>query len=73
MKIHELGKKLNIEVKAILGYLSSKGYKGLDADSEVPESMVQKIKEHFTPLAAVEKKADAPKAVALPDFRVKKV
>ena len=72
MRIHELGKELNIDGKAIVGFLSNHGFEGLSSTSAVPETMVQKIKDHFTPASQTEKKA-SPKAVALPDYIVKKV
>ena len=73
MRIHELGKELNIESKAIIGFLSTKGLDNLTSANAVPENMIQEIRDHFTPVKGAEKKSDAPKAVALPDYIVKKV
>ena len=41
MRIHELAKKLNIEGKAIIGFLNSKGYDTLTSANAVPEEMLE--------------------------------
>ena len=73
MRIYELGKELNIDSKAIIGFLDGKGYKGLTSASSVPESMMTELKGHFSPAAQNAKKNDVPKAAPLPDYIVKKV
>ena len=73
MRIYELGKELNIDSKAIIGFLDGKGYKGLTSASSVPESMMTELREHFSPAAQNAKRNDVPKAAPLPDYIVKKV
>ena len=72
MRIYELGKELNIDSKAIIGFLDGKGYKGLTSASSVPESMMTELREHFSPAAQSAKRNDVPKAAPLPDYIVKK-
>ena len=73
MRIYELGKELNIDSKAIIGFLDGKGHKGLTSASSVPESMMTELRDHFSPAAQNAKKNDVPKAAPLPDYIVKKV
>ena len=73
MRIYELGKELNIDGKAIIGFLEGKGYKGLTSANSVPDAMISVLKEHFAPAAKDVKKNEAPKAAPLPDYIVKKV
>ena len=73
MRIYELGKELNIDSKAIIGFLDGKGHKGLTSASSVPESMMTELREHFSPAAQNAKRNDVPKAAPLPDYIVKKV
>ena len=73
MRIFELGNELNVSNKAIIDFLVEKGYKdNLVSTNAVPKEWIEKVKEHFAPASGA-KKSDAPKAVPLPDFIVKKV
>ncbi len=71
MRIHELGKELNVNSSAIIGFLNANGYADLTPTSAIPEQMMQKVKKHFESSADSSKSA-APKAVAVPDFINKK-
>ena len=67
MRIHELGKELNVNSNAIIGFLNTKGYADLTPTSAIPEQMIQNVRKHFATSSDGSKSA-APKAVAVPDF-----
>ena len=71
MRIHELGKELNVNSSAIIGFLNANGYADLTPTSAIPEQMIPKVKKHFASSADGSRSA-APKAVAVPDFINKK-
>lgn len=71
MRIHELGKELNVNSSAIIGFLNANGYADLTPTSAIPEQMIPKVKKHFAS-SADSSRAAAPKAVAVPDFINKK-
>ena len=74
MRIYELGKELNVDSKAIIGFLgSSADGKELTSMSAIPDSRIQEVRNHFTPNSASEKKSEAPKAAPLPDYIVRQV
>ena len=71
MRVHELAKELNVDSKAIIGFLKTRGIEGIAAVSNISDDLIKEVREHFS--QASQKKNEAPKAVALPDYIVKKM
>ncbi|MCF0143186.1 MAG: translation initiation factor IF-2 [Parasporobacterium sp.] len=71
MKVHELAKELGVESKKIIEFLTGEGVDVKTHMSTVTDKMAEKTRNHFKPEA--EKPKGAVKAVALPDYIIKKM